>query len=185
MKKGGKQLILPNTIFIAHYYIFKTLNTFNIFEYSFPMNPQNSFAFILSNLETNIVTFQSLLQVSSPEMVQFKPVSDKWNLLEVVCHLYDEEREDFRPRIAHIIEQKEGEFTSINPPQWVTERKYAERNFEEMKVKFFDERRLSILWLQNKIDADWNLVYQHPTLGTLSASMLLANWLAHDYLHMR
>ena len=34
---------------------------------------------------------------------RFKPNPESWSVLEVVCHLYDLEREDFRPRLDAIL----------------------------------------------------------------------------------
>jgi hypothetical protein len=31
----------------------------------------------------------------------------------------------------------------------------------------------------------WHNTHIHPQLGTVTASMFLSNWLAHDYLHIR
>ena len=39
---------------------------------------------------------QALLAGISQEEAQVKPNQDSWSILEVVCHLYDGEREDFR-----------------------------------------------------------------------------------------
>ena len=60
--------------------------------------------------------FQTLYQelVSSTEMIraligsigqeqaQVKPDAESWSILEVICHLYDEEREDFREHLANV-----------------------------------------------------------------------------------
>ena len=36
-------------------------------------------------------------------MIQWKQSENKWSMLEIICHLYDEEREDFRSRLAKIL----------------------------------------------------------------------------------
>jgi hypothetical protein len=50
---------------------------------------------------------------------------------------------------------------------------------------FLIEREKSIEWLKNLTSPDWKATYSHPKLGEISAEKLLANWLAHDYLHIR
>jgi hypothetical protein len=32
---------------------------------------------------------------------------------------------------------------------------------------------------------DWNLAYEHPAFGRISAGDILCAWLAHDYFHAR
>jgi hypothetical protein len=36
-----------------------------------------------------------LVASMTPTEAQFKPNPASWSILEVICHLYDEEREDF------------------------------------------------------------------------------------------
>jgi hypothetical protein len=54
-----------------------------------------------------------------------------------------------------------------------------------MLEMFLNEREYSVEWL-NKLDSQ-NLdnIHKHPELGDMSAKMVLANWLAHDYLHIK
>ena len=115
----------------------------------------------------------------------WRPRPDHWNLLEIACHLYDEEREDFRTRLQNCLENPGTQPPSINPPEWVKSRKYAERDFAETVSKFIRERRQNIRWLKSLIEPNWANSYQHPHFGELSAGFFLRNWLAHDLLHIR
>lgn len=140
---------------------------------------------ILDELERNSVVFSTLLTDLSKEQSHWKPAPDKWSLLEVVCHLYDEEREDFRARVRHCLETPLDAMPPIDPPSWVNDRRYAEQNFDERLGAFLEERRVSMAWLKGLEAPDWSSAYQHPKFGAMSAHLFLSNWLAHDYLHMR
>ena len=63
---------------------------------------------------------------------RYKADHETWSILEVVCHLYDEEREDFRQRLDFILHQPAEPFPPIDPQGWVTERGYNQRDFAEM-----------------------------------------------------
>jgi hypothetical protein len=141
--------------------------------------------FIIQNLEANASTFNNLFTNISIEQVNWKPSPEKWSLLEIVNHLYDEEREDFRQRIMGIFEDPKKEWTPIAPAEWVIEREYAKREMKSSLSNFLEERKKSIGWLKSLNSPNWKVVYNHPKLGEMSAEMLLANWLAHDYLHIR
>jgi hypothetical protein len=141
--------------------------------------------YIINKLQQNIAVFEAALVNIGREEYVWKPQPDKWCLLEVICHLCDEEREDFRARVKHILLTPGVEMKSINPAGWVLERKYMEQSFDEKLTEFIMERKSSIEWLQSLKDAAWNNIYHHPKLGAMSAAMVLANWLAHDYLHTR
>ena len=50
---------------------------------------------------------QMVLGISA-EQARWKPDSETWSILEVVNHLYDEEREDFRVRLPVPINLPQG-----------------------------------------------------------------------------
>lgn len=140
---------------------------------------------IIEKLEANASTFKGLLQNISADQAYWKPSLEKWSLLEIVNHLYDEEREDFRRRIANLLEDPQKEWVPIAPADWVTEREYSKREMKTSLNNFLDERKKSIEWLKSLTSPNWKTVHTHPKLGEMSAEKLLANWLAHDYLHIR
>jgi len=140
---------------------------------------------IVNKLEDNRDVFKSLFKGVIPEEYLWRPKPEKWCLLEIICHLYDEEREDFRARLKHTLEQPGVPMQKIDPQAWVTERKYMSRDFEEMVKMFLEERAESVKWLKSLLSPSWKNIYLHPAAGELSAEMFLSNWLAHDYLHFR
>jgi hypothetical protein len=140
---------------------------------------------LIQKLADNKEVFRTMLEGINKEQYAWRPAPEKWNLLEVLCHLYDEEREDFRARLKHTLETPDVKMPKIDPPAWVSERKYAEQDFDTMLQKFLAERENSVKWLEELKDPPWKNIYHHPKAGELSAEMFLANWLAHDYLHFR
>jgi len=57
----------------------------------------------ISSLENSAKKIKSLLEGVSEEQVKWKPQPEKWSILEVVNHLYDEERDDLQARYLNII----------------------------------------------------------------------------------
>lgn len=141
--------------------------------------------FLIKNLTQNLEVFQYLLTDIDEEMFKWKSSPEQWSLLEIACHLHDEEREDFRVRLKLVLEYPEQDPPPINPPKWVTERDYIHQNFETMVFRFLSERRESISWLESLDNPKWDNVYQHKKFGPMSGTFYLTNWLAHDYLHIR
>lgn len=140
---------------------------------------------IINRLEINRNVFKALLANKPEEEYRWCPSSNKWCFLEIVCHLIDEEREDFRARVKHTLEASQLEMPSIDPEGWVLQRDYKAQNYNEKVLEFLKERDHSILWLKTKINANWENAYMHPKRGAMSAKLFLTNWLAHDYLHIR
>ena len=118
------------------------------------------------------------------EQAQFKPDANSWSILEVTGHLHDEECSDFRARLDGILYRPNEAFVMINPQGWVTERKYNEQNFEQMKGKFFTERTKSLEWLKGLANADWETAHTDE-YGSVTAGEMFASWVAHDNLHIR
>jgi uncharacterized damage-inducible protein DinB len=58
---------------------------------------------IIEHLRVNQNVFKYLFQSVSDEQARWKPGADKWSMLEVINHLYDEEREDFRKRLELVL----------------------------------------------------------------------------------
>lgn len=140
---------------------------------------------IIQELENNQTVFAGLLQNVPTEMPLWRPQAEHWCLLEVVCHLYDEEREDFRQRIKSVLDNPKQKLLPFNPVAWVKERSYIEQDYQEKANAFINERAASIAWLRSLDKPHWGNTYQHPSLGPMSAGLFLANWLAHDQLHIR
>jgi len=141
--------------------------------------------YIIEELKRNKIVFKDLLENVEMEVYLWKPAPEKWNLLEVLGHLYDEEREDFRARVKHTLEQPELPLSPIDPVGWVTARNYAALDYDEALQKLLAERDISVEWLSSLANPLWNNVHKHPKLGDLSAKMFLSSWLAHDYLHIK
>ena len=125
-----------------------------------------------------------LIKNIDQEQAQAKPDAESWSILEVMCHLYDEEREDFREHLDFILHRQHEEYHVIDPQRWVKERKYNERNFEEMREKFFAERKQSLEWLIEFSNMDLETTYMSE-YGTVTAGEMFASWVAHDNLHIR
>jgi hypothetical protein len=140
---------------------------------------------IETELKRNKAVFQNLFTGMSAAEYLWKPAQEKWCLLEVLCHLYDEEREDFRARVRHVLNTPDKPLEPIRPVEWVTERNYIEQDYAVMLSKFLEERDRSLDWLGRLKDPRWENAHVHPKLGKMTAAKFLANWLAHDYLHIR
>ncbi|MCU0373602.1 MAG: DinB family protein [Ignavibacteria bacterium] len=140
---------------------------------------------ITEELRKNLSVFESFLKNKEREEYLWKPAPEKWCLLEIICHLRDEETEDFRARTKHVLEAPSEPLPSIDPQGWVESRKYIMENYENALNSFLNERKESVEWLQTLSDSGWDNAYDHPKFGKMSAKMFLSNWLAHDYLHFR
>ena len=128
--------------------------------------------------------FEGLARSVRAGQARWKPSPEKWSILEVVNHLYDEEREDFRQRLELVLADPTKPWPPIAPRDWVTTRGYNDRDLNTSLDNFFAEREKSIAWLKQLSSTNWQNSNEGPN-GTLTAGDLLASWLAHDFLHIR
>jgi hypothetical protein len=149
-----------------------------------PTTTINHLALIV-DLARNANVFRSLLEGIDDTEVKWKPEPKKWSLLEIVCHLHDEEREDFRARVQHTLANNAEDLPPIDPEGWVTSRDYASQDYREALTRFLDERKRSIEWLRSLDHPEWKNACIHPRYGPMSAEFFLTNWVAHDILHIR
>ncbi len=140
---------------------------------------------LFAQLERHAVVFKDLLTDQSPDEQRWKPAPEKWCPLEVIGHLLDEEREDFRARLRSTLEDPEAPWPKIDPAAWVTERRYMEQDFAATVHAFLAERSASLTWLRGLDQAPWSNAYVHPKVGPVSCELLLTNWVAHDLHHIR
>lgn len=139
---------------------------------------------IATRFRDNLATIESLTANIPDEQARWKPSDSRWSILEVMCHLVDEERDDFRRRLDLLLNHPGDKWPAIDPEGWAVERHYNTRNLETVRGEFRTERERSISWLAAIGTPDWGRTYAHP-LGDISAGSLLASWLVHDFLHTR
>ena len=139
---------------------------------------------LYQELQNSTEMIRVLLAGIPQEEAQVRPNPESWSILEVTCHLYDLEREDFREHLDFILHRQQEEYHAIDPQGWITERKYNEQDFLEMQEKFFTERKKSLAWLQEIADSDWDTTYTSD-YGSIRAGQMFSCWIAHDNLHLR
>jgi hypothetical protein len=112
-----------------------------------------------------------------------RPASNEWAPVEIVCHLRDEEAEDFRARVR-VVAEGGAAFAPIDPPQWAIDRRYLDDDGPAALAAFREGRRASLAFLAGLAPAALTGAVQHPRAGRLSGLDLLAAWVAHDRLHL-
>ncbi|MEM7530818.1 MAG: DinB family protein [Chloroflexota bacterium] len=139
---------------------------------------------VLTQLASNAERISQLVNHVPESAHHWKPSPTEWSIVEVVNHLTDEERDDFRLRIDMVLHQPGVPLPPIDPEGWVVARAYNERALKPSLDKFLRERAYSIDWLRQRQNPAWDNVSEQPW-GIITAGDFLASWLAHDFLHIR
>jgi len=140
---------------------------------------------IIRQLTGNGETLRALVQTISEEQAQWKPDPETWCMKEVIEHVYNEERIDFRKHLKEMLN---------DPPQPWGEFRHEEyvsvEGCRQALEGFLKEREASIAWLKALGSPDWD-IKSTAAFGplsekiTLCAGDVLVSWVAHDFLHIR
>ncbi len=153
------------------------------------MNVMNA-AWMIDRLERFPQSLVALLSGIADEDARWRPGPEHWSMLEIVCHLVDEDLDDFGTRLRMTLEAPQADWPTIDPVAAAIERDYRGRNLETTLREFRAVRRTEVAWLRTVEGNDFTLEATHPQAthprsGSLRAGDLLAAWCAHDALHLR
>ncbi len=110
---------------------------------------------------------------------------DTWSAFDVVGHLIHGERTDWMPRLHRILES--GQSRAFDRFDRFAQEKESEGKSLEQLLDRFGRRRadnLAALRALNLTRADFARRGQHPALGVVTLSQLVATWAVHDLTHL-
>jgi hypothetical protein len=141
-------------------------------------------ALAADRLERSHAAIAALLAGVEPELARRRPAENRWSLVEIACHLRDEERADFPARLAVLLADGDAPFAPIDPERWAVERRYLEQELARALAELAAERAAKLAWLRGLGDVDLTRA-RATNGGPLAAGDVLAAWVAHDLLHLR
>jgi hypothetical protein len=112
-----------------------------------------------------------------------RPAPGEWSPVEIVCHLRDEEAEDFVARLRVVLEGGT-RFTPIDPEGWAVERRYRDQDPRAALAALDERRATSLKFLATTEPELLARAVDHKRLGRLSGLDLVAAWVTHDRLHL-
>jgi hypothetical protein len=112
-----------------------------------------------------------------------RPAPGEWSPVEILCHLRDEETEDFAARLRVILDGG-GDFVRIDPERWAEERRYREASLDEALEAFRARRQTSLELLRGADPEALGASRPLGRSGRLSGLDLVAAWVAHDRIHV-
>jgi hypothetical protein len=139
----------------------------------------------IARLEGFAQTVPAVVSVIDPADASWRPDDHSWSVLEIVCHLVDEEVEDFRTRVLSTLNDPTRAWPKIDPEGWPKIRDYQSADLKTKLDAFVSLRHESIELIRAIPSPDWARAFQHPKVGPVSAGYLLSCWCAHDALHLR
>jgi len=146
-----------------------------------PFNPDA----LIDRLARYAHTLPAIVRNFAPADTQWKPDASSWSVLQIICHLADEETEDFPVRVLSTLDDPSKPWPPIDPEGWAISSDYQSKDLKAELARFVELRLFNIDKLTALKDPNWSSTHNHPKLGPMIASDLLAAWSAHDALHLR
>ena len=128
-------------------------------------------------------TLDALLSDVDDALWRARPAPNEWSPGEIVCHLRDEETEDFGARVRVVIEGG-SVFVPIDPERWALDRGYEKEEPRAALTALKQRRRDNLAFLVLADPAKLTRVVDQPRLGKMSGLDLMAAWVTHDRLHL-
>ena len=139
---------------------------------------------VVRQLSASAAAIRALVEGVSAEQAEWQPDAESWSLKQVMEHVDNTERLDFRLHLQEIFHEPPLGWGGLSLPY------QAAPDCATSLSNFLREREASIAWLRGLAGVDWD-AYSEATFGpnaeklTMSAGNLLYAWVAHDYLHIR
>jgi uncharacterized damage-inducible protein DinB len=134
-------------------------------------------------LSANAQAMLALVGGIPDEQAEWKPDEKTWSMKQVMAHVYNEERMDFRKHLQEMLSDPPQPWDSI-PMPWT-----PVASCHQALMDFLDERDASIAWLNGLKSPDWNTSQQvqfgENEILRMSAGEVLQSWPEHDILHLR
>lgn len=140
---------------------------------------------IAALLDASGRAIDALVSGVQPDVARRQPAPGTWSINEVLGHLADEERNDFRMRVDYMLHRPGEAWPEIDPQRTVREGNLNEKTLDVLRTDFLLERQKSLAWLASLHDTNWSAEYHHPKMGDFTAASMLCAWAAHDLLHLR
>ena len=129
------------------------------------------------------VILDALLADLDPADWRARPAPREWAPIEIVCHLRDEEVEDFGARLRTVLDGGP-RFMPIDPERWAEDRRYRDADPGDALAALRERRITTVDFLGSVRQERLSSALDQPKLGRLSGVDLLAAWVAHDRLHL-
>jgi hypothetical protein len=144
---------------------------------------------LISRLQSMPLVLSAITSKLAHSDAAWKPAPEHWSILEICCHLLDEERDDFPARLKLTLANPDATWPPLNLDQAAEKRQYLTWNLSNTVSSFTLERESNVSWLRSLLSplarTDWERAHHHNVHGRFSARDLLTAWTAHDALHLR
>jgi len=140
---------------------------------------------VLAILSSTPAVLNSLLLNLDSDSWSRKTDKDDWNLIELICHLRDTEREIHSMQLKLFNGHEEPFIPRPDTGVWASQRDYLHENGRQALQEFNIARKETIDFLQKISDEAWNRKARHAIFGPTNFLEVVSFMADHDRLHIQ
>jgi hypothetical protein len=125
----------------------------------------------------------NLAAVTQAQASAARDGADGWTALEALCHVRDFDAIFFE-RAQLAASQEHPILPRYNHLGMMTERAYAQQDFQAVLAGYQANRQRFIEWLQALPEAEWSRTAEHPEAGSISIYEIAMQAALHDLDHL-
>ncbi len=142
-------------------------------------------AVVAGLLSSGMKTLRDELAALPDALLTFHPTPGEWCAKEVLGHLIEAERRGFAGRIRILLAESAPALQRWDQNEVARERRDCARDTATLLRELEDLRADSVVLVAGLRPGDLARAGQHPTVGRLSITDLLHEWVHHDRNHIR
>jgi FMN phosphatase YigB (HAD superfamily) len=140
---------------------------------------------VLAILYSTPAILNSMLSNIDSDLWTRKPANDDWNLVELICHLRDTEREIHNMQIKLFNGHDEPFIPRPDTGVWASQRDYVHEDGLKALQEFNDARKETLVMLKKISDEAWNRKARHAIFGPTNFLEVISFMADHDRLHIQ
>jgi FMN phosphatase YigB (HAD superfamily) len=140
---------------------------------------------VLAILSSTPAVLNSMLLNLDSDSWSHKSTADDWNLIELICHLRDTEREIHSMQLKLFNGHEEPFIPRPDTGVWASQRDYLHEDGRQALREFNIARKETIDFLQKISDEAWNRKARHAIFGPTNFLEVVGFMADHDRLHIQ
>jgi uncharacterized damage-inducible protein DinB len=146
-----------------------------------PYNVRNE---LLEVYGHNLTTLRTLIRDLPEDVLKLQGEgTERWSILEIVCHLRDTEQRAF-DRVRQMTMEDRPFLSGYDPDTVARESDYQSQSLDDALDTFERLRREQITFLEQLDSHQWSRTAEHEEAGEITVQSLTAHMAAHDCVHM-
>jgi hypothetical protein len=139
---------------------------------------------LLWNLRSLPNELEDLVNDLDEATLRWRPIPDKWSMIELLCHLRDMEHMAYQDRYRRMLAEDNPLLPNVDQDRVATQGNYLQQNTRAVLGEFKQLRAETVRILQAAPPEDWSRSGVHEVAGPVTIEQLVNQQINHDLNHL-